>query len=292
MRNTFLLLVVAVLDNEFGGLAQAQAQDRQVIGCFKPYGLPNSKACVDYHWKVCKCVGWPARCSWSCPVGGCSEECQPKNTDVSVAGGCSDPSDLDMDLRAELDSPASSCEFPCNCIASGNQIAHKLYVDTPEACDKFCKSFPTLCKFWTLIKSKGICFALTNCNYPKCGPPFNNYISGPRGCPPKPSVPVPTTSFTVTNRVQNRIVTKGAASFQGIAPKGCAGSFENLAFGKITTITIPTSCLPLIQLTTTLNGGTICKPFVGLENLPQNVFICGIQSDTQCYVSMNENCKK
>ena len=49
-------------------------------------------------------------------------------------GGCSDPSDLDVDLRAELDSSASSCEFPCNCIASGNQIAHKLGVKTAAEC--------------------------------------------------------------------------------------------------------------------------------------------------------------
>ena len=50
--------------------------------------------------------------------------------------------------------------------------------------DSFCNSFPQHCKFWTLIKSKGICFALTNCNYPKCGDPFNYYVSGPTGCPP------------------------------------------------------------------------------------------------------------
>ena len=56
---------------------------------------------------------------------------------VSNSGGCSDPSDLDLNLRAELDSPASSCEFPCNCIASGNQIGHKLNVNTPEACGEW-----------------------------------------------------------------------------------------------------------------------------------------------------------
>ena len=56
---------------------------------------------------------------------------------VSNSGGCADPSDLDLDLRAELDSPASSCEFPCNCIASGNQIGHKLNVNTPEACGEW-----------------------------------------------------------------------------------------------------------------------------------------------------------
>ena len=44
--------------------------------------------------------------------------------------------DLEEDLRAELDSPARSCAFPCNCIASGNQISHKLNVNTPEECGK------------------------------------------------------------------------------------------------------------------------------------------------------------
>jgi len=285
MRNLLIVFVATMLGQ------MVHAQERPVIGCFNPYGVPGSEACVDDQWKVCKCIGW--KCYWTCPEGECPR-CPSKSVENLGAGGCSDPSDLDMDLRAELDSSASSCEFSCNCIASGNQIAHKLYVDTPEACDYFCKSFPKYCKFWTLIKSKGICFALTNCNYPKCGPPFNNYISGPRGCPPSrsPAPAVPNTSFTVTNRVQNRIATKGVASFQGVAPKGCAGSFKNLAFGKITTITVPTSCLPLIELTATLNGGTICKPFVGLENLPQNVFICAIPNASECYVSMNQDCKK
>ena len=51
-----------------------------------------------------------------------------------TSGGCSDVSDLEEDLRAELDSPASSCDFSCNCIASGNQILFKLNVQTYEDC--------------------------------------------------------------------------------------------------------------------------------------------------------------
>merc|ERR1719223_1104546 len=137
-----------------------------------------------------------------------------------------------MDLRAELDSPASSCEFPCNCIASGNQIANKLGIQTPEACDSFCKSFPTHCQFWTLIKSKGICFALTNCNYPKCGHPFNYYISGPDGCPPSSSSgSLSESPFTITNKVRNRIAA-GRASFQGDRPNCVDKSFSNLQTGK------------------------------------------------------------
>ena len=64
--------------------------------------------------------------------------CPPKTDDDSGAGGCSDPSDLDLDLRSELDSSPSSCEFPCNCIASGNQIAHKLGVKTAAECGELC----------------------------------------------------------------------------------------------------------------------------------------------------------
>lgn len=288
MRN-FLLLIVALLDTEFGGLVQAQ--ERPVVGCFNPYGRPGGEACVDYHWKVCRCVGW--RCSWSCPLGGCSDECVPKNTDVSVAGGCSDPSDLDMDLRAELDSPVQSCEFPCNCIASGNQIGHKLGVKTPTECDSFCKSYPKYCKFWTLIKSKGICFALTNCNYPKCGAPFNYYYSGPVGCPPstKPKG-VSESTFTVTNLVRNRNA-DGTTSFQGNTTEfgGCLRTYGTLAFGQIQTLTFPTSCLPVITITASLNGGIICDPFVGLEKDPQNVVICANANSRECYVSMNKPCK-
>jgi len=282
MRN--ILFLVAVLANEIGGLSHAQGL------CSDPRGPPNSEACVDYRWKVCKCMGW--KCYWSCPMGGCQEECKPQKEVES--GGCSDPSDLEEDLRAELDSPASSCEFPCNCIASGNQIAHKTNVKTPEDCDSFCNLFPKYCKFWTLIGSKGICFALTNCNYPKCGHPFKYYVSGPKGCPTSISSDqhqIPVSNFTVTSLVPNRIA-DGNTKFQGTAPKGCAGPFNSLAFGGITTITIPTTCLPLIEVTATLNGGTICKSFIGLAKFPNNVFICASPNGSaQCYVTVDQTCK-
>lgn len=284
MRNLFTVFAVAML----GSLVQAQMPP----GCSDPFGAPNTKACVDNQWKVCECRGW--QCYWICtgPGGNCLR-CPTPKVDDSGAGGCSDPSDLDMDLRDELDSSASSCEFPCNCIASGNQIAHRLGVKTAAECDYFCKSFPKHCKFWTLIKSKNICFALTNCNYPKCGPPFNDYISGPRGCPPSTEslAAAPNSSFSVRNLAKNKVVTSGTASFSGTS-KDCSGSIKNLAFGKVEIITVPTVCLPLIEFTATLNKQTVCKPLNGQVQFPQNVLICLSKDGLTCSVVADQPCPK
>merc|ERR1719282_1322254 len=253
--------------------------------CFAPTGGQGSIACVDNQLRVCKCPLGHLICGWTCPEGGCIR-CSSKNGDESRAGGCSDPSDLDLDLRSELDSSPSSCEFPCNCIASGNQIAHKLGVKTASECDTFCKSFPKFCNFWTLIKSRNICFALTNCNYPKCGPPFNNYVSGPKGCPPEFVEPVQESSFTITNQVPNRNAA-GNITFQGT---GDCDQTYSLAFGNITTIRFPTSCLPLITVSAALNGGIICSPFKGLDYDPRNLFICPTGRGLDCYVT-TKGCK-
>jgi len=290
MRNLLIVFVATML----GQFVHAQ-EKRPVIGCFNPYGVPNSGACVDDQWKICKCIGW--KCYWTCPEGECPR-CPSKSVEDSGTGGCSDSSDLDMDLRAELDSPTSSCVFPCNCISSGNQIAHKLGVRTPEECDNFCKSFK-ICNFWTLIKGskeKNYCFALTNCNQPKCGSPFEYYVSGPRGCPPLQASPITGEEseyqFSITNLVRNRNA-EGTTSFQGNTTEfgGCERTYGPLAFGQLQTLTFPTSCLPVITITATLNGGIICDPFVGLEEDPKNVVICANANSRKCYVSMNEPCK-
>ena len=63
-----------------------------------------------------------------------NEPCLRKSE--SESEGESDRTDFDEELRTELDSAPPSCIFPCNCIASGNQISYKLNVKTPEDCGK------------------------------------------------------------------------------------------------------------------------------------------------------------
>lgn len=106
-----------------------------------------------------------------------------------------------------------------------------------------------------------------------------------------PSPPVPTTSFTVTNKVVNKIA-EGSVTFQN---NGNSNSCKFISFslnpGKLQTITVPISCLPLTNIKAKLNDGTVCNPYNGSESHPLNVYICP-NGSANCYVSMNTPCKE